>query len=125
MPYFNRNIVAQAIENTFFRQEILTGEHSQLVLMSIEPGDDIGEETHHVDQVLVFVAGEGEAILNGERSAVAANHLVVVPAGTVHNFRNTGTTALKLFTVYAPPEEQPGTLHRTRAEAIAAENEEA
>lgn len=124
MPYFNNDIVAQTIENTFFRQEILTSEHSQLVLMSIEPGDDIGEEIHHVDQVLMFVAGQGEAILNGERSPVAANHLVVVPAGTTHNFRNTGTTALKLFTVYAPPEEAPGTLHRTRAEALAAESEE-
>src|SRR3712207_9525065 len=121
MAYFNEDIIKRVNENTFFRQEILTNEHSQLVLMSIEPGDDIGEETHDVDQVLVFVAGEGEAILNGERSGIAANSLVVVPAGTKHNFINTGATALKLFTVYAPPEETPGTLHHNKAEALAAE----
>lgn len=74
-----------------------------------------------VDQVLVFVEGEGEAVLNGERSTFKANSLVVVPAGTQHNFINTGSTPLKLYTVYAPPEEEPGTLHRTKAEAVAAE----
>ncbi len=122
MAYFNEDIIKRVNGNTFFRQEILTNEHSQLVLMSVEPGDDIGEETHDVDQVLVFVAGEGEAILNGERSPIAANHLVVVPAGTLHNFVNTGTTPLKLFTIYAPPEEAPGTVHRNKAEAEAAEH---
>lgn len=121
MPIFNKDIFALAKENNFFRQEILTNEHSQIVLMSVEPGDDIGEETHDVDQVLVFVTGEGEAVLNGDRSTVQANTMVVVPAGTRHNFINTGSTALKLFTVYAPPEEEPGTLHRTKAEAVAAE----
>lgn len=123
MPYFNIDIIQRTNENTFFRQEILTDEHSQLVLMSVEPGDEIGEETHDVDQVLVFVAGTGEGILNGERMGVSANHLVVVPAGTTHNFVNIGTTPLKLFTVYAPPEEAPGTLHRTKAEALAAEQD--
>lgn len=121
MAIFNKNILALAKENNFFRQEILTNQHSQIVLMSIEPGDDIGEETHDVDQVLVFVAGEGEAVLNGESSPVQTNSLVVVPAGTKHNFINTGSTALKLYTVYSPPEEAPGTLHRDKAEAVAAE----
>ncbi len=121
MPYFNEDIIRRTNENTFFRQEILTNEHSQLVLMSIEPGDDIGEETHDVDQVLVFVAGEGESVLDGERGRVAAGTLVSVPAGTRHNFINTGTSPLKLYTIYAPPEEEPGTLHRTRAEAMEAE----
>ncbi len=92
-----------------------------MVIMSIEPGDDIGDEVHDVDQILVFVAGSGEAVLNGERIPIGTNRLVVVPAGTRHNFINTGDTALKLFTVYAPPEEEPGTVHRTRAEAHAAE----
>jgi mannose-6-phosphate isomerase-like protein (cupin superfamily) len=121
MTIFNKDIFGLAKENTFFRKEILTNEHSQIVLMSIEPGDDIGEESHNVDQVLVFVEGEGEAILNGERSQFQANSLVVVPAGTQHNFINTGSAPLKLYTVYAPPEEEPGTLHRTKAEAVAAE----
>ncbi len=121
MAIFNKDIFELAKENNFFRQEILTNEHSQIVLMSVEPGDDIGEESHDVDQVLMFVAGQGEAVLNGERSTIQANTLVVVPAGTLHNFINTGSTALKLYTVYAPPEEEPGTLHKTKAEAIAAE----
>ena len=121
MAIFNKDIFELAKENNFFRQEILTNEHSQIVLMSVEPGDDIGEESHDVDQVLMFVAGQGEAVLNGERSTIQANTLVVVPAGTMHNFINTGSTALKLYTVYAPPEEEPGTLHKTKAEAIAAE----
>jgi mannose-6-phosphate isomerase-like protein (cupin superfamily) len=123
MPKFSENVFDLAERNKFFRQEVLTNEHSQLVLMSIEPGDDIGEEVHTVDQVLVFVSGEGEAILDSERSRVGAHSLVVVPAGTRHNFTNTGKVPLKLFTVYAPPEEEPGTLHRTKAEALAAEHE--
>ena len=122
MASFNKDIFELAKENKFFRQEILTNEHSQIVLMSVEPGDDIGEESHDVDQVLMFVAGQGEAVLNGERSTIQANSLVVVPAGTMHNFINTGSTALKLYTVYAPPEEEPGTLHKTKAEAVAAEH---
>jgi len=121
MPTFNKDIVSLTEQNDLFRQEILTNEHTQLVLMSVQPGDDIGEEVHHVDQVLVFVSGSGEAVLNGQRSTVAANSLVVVPAGTTHNFINTGSEALKLFTIYGPPEEEPGTVHRTKAEAEAAE----
>ena len=121
MPVFNKDIVALTRANAYFRQEILTNEHSQVVLMSVEPGDDVGEETHDVDQVLVFVEGEGESVLNGERGRVGTGSLVSVPAGTRHNFVNTGATPLKLYTIYAPPEEEPGTLHRTRAEAMEAE----
>ncbi len=121
MAFFNQNIFELTEQNTDFRREILTGQHSQLVLMSIEPGDDIGEETHDVDQILVVVSGEGEAVLDGERSQISAQRAIVVPAGTQHNFINTGQRALKLWTVYSPPEEAPGTLHRTRAEAQAAE----
>ena len=124
MPKVNKDITALARENTYFRQEILTNEHSQVVLMSVEPGDDVGEETHDVDQVLVFVEGEGQSVLDGERGRVAAGSLVSVPAGTLHNFVNTGPVPLKLYTVYAPPEEEPGTLHRTKAEAVAAEQGE-
>ena len=122
MPQFNEDIFARTRSNTYFRQEILTNEHSQLVLMSVNPGDEIGEESHDVDQILVFVEGSGEAVLNGQRSSVAANSLVVVPAGTIHNFINTGQVPLKLFTVYSPPEEAPGTVHKTKAEADAAEH---
>jgi mannose-6-phosphate isomerase-like protein (cupin superfamily) len=125
VPAFNKDIAALAQQNSFFRREILTNQHSQLVLMSVEPGDEIGEETHEVDQVLVFVSGRGEAVLDGERSKVGTHSLVVVPAGTRHNFVNTGDAPLKLYTIYAPPEETPGTLHRDKAEALAAEGHHA
>jgi mannose-6-phosphate isomerase-like protein (cupin superfamily) len=120
---FIEDIVALTKANSNFRREILTREHSQLVLMSIEPGDEIGTETHHVDQVLVFVEGSGKAVLDGKTSQVKQNSLVVVPAGTEHNFINTGQVPLKLYTIYAPPEEAPGTIHRDKAEADAAEAE--
>src|SRR5918994_6619441 len=90
MPKFNDNIRRLAKDNTDFRREILTNKHSQVVLMSIEPGDDIGEETHKGDQVLVFVKGEGKAVLDGKKSSIEKNSLVSVPAGTRHNFINTG-----------------------------------
>lgn len=119
---FNNDIVALAQKNEYFRQEVVTGTYNQVVLMSIPPGSEIGEETHpDRDQVLVFVAGDGKAILNGESQPVATNSLCFVPAGTKHNFVNTGSSDLKLFTVYAPPEHAPGTVHKTKAEADAAE----
>ncbi len=123
MP-FNKDIVALATKNTLFREVLSTGPHSQVVVMSIPPGGDIGDEVHpDVDQVLVFVAGEGAAILDGERSIVGPGRLVHVPAGNRHNFVNTGPTDMRLYTVYAPPEHAPGTIHRTKAEADAAEAE--
>jgi mannose-6-phosphate isomerase-like protein (cupin superfamily) len=118
---FNVDIVKAAKANTYFREVLSTGPHSQVVVMSIPPGGDIGEEVHaDVDQVLVFVEGEGQAILDGEASEVAVDRLVHVPAGTRHNFVNTGETDLRLYTIYAPPEHRPGTIHRTKAEADAA-----
>ncbi len=119
----SEDIAAHAMRNKDFRREILTNEHSQIVLMSIEPGDEIGEETHDGDQILFFVSGKGRAELDGKKRQIKENSLVVVPAGTLHNFINTGDEPLKLFTVYAPPEEEPGTVHKTKAEAEAAEAE--
>ncbi len=118
---FNEDIVKRAKDNTYFREVLATGPHSQVVVMSIPPGGDIGEEVHgDVDQVLVFVEGEGQAILDGTASRVNVDRLVHVPAGTRHNFVNTGETDLRLYTIYAPPEHKPGTIHRTKAEAVAA-----
>ncbi len=119
-PY-EEDIVALAMANREFRREVVTGEHAQVVLMSIPPGGEIGEEVHDVDQILAFIAGEGEALVGSMRRPVAPNALVFVPAGARHNFVNTGTADLKLVTVYAPPEHAPGTVHRTKAEADAAE----
>ena len=115
---FNEDIVKRAKANSYFREVLATGPYSQVVVMSIPPGGDIGDEVHpDVDQVLVFVAGEGAAILDGERSIVGPGRLVHVPAGTRHNFVNTGPTDMRLYTVYAPPEHAPGTIHQTKADA--------
>jgi mannose-6-phosphate isomerase-like protein (cupin superfamily) len=120
MAYTTR-IDEEARKNTDFRREIVTGAHSQVVLMSIPVGGEIGEETHHdVDQTLVFVGGEGEAVLDGQRQRITANTLCFVPAGTRHNFINTGAEPLQLYTIYAPPEHAPGARFHTRAEADAA-----
>jgi mannose-6-phosphate isomerase-like protein (cupin superfamily) len=119
---FNVDIVEAAKANTFFRQVLSTGTHAQVVVMSIPPRGEIGEEVHeHVDQVLAFVQGEGVAILEGEESPVGPDRLVHVPAGMRHNFVNRGSVDLRLFTVYAPPQHAPGTIHRTKAEADADE----
>jgi mannose-6-phosphate isomerase-like protein (cupin superfamily) len=113
---------AQARANDAFRRELLTGAHSQLVAMAIPAGGEIGEEVHpDVDQTLMFIEGEGEAILEGERSPVRPEDVVFVKAGTRHNFVNTGAETLRLLTIYAPPEHAPGTVHLTKQEADAAE----
>jgi mannose-6-phosphate isomerase-like protein (cupin superfamily) len=110
-----------ARQNQHFRQVLETGEHAQLVVMTLQPGEEIGEETHDGDQILFFVEGEGEAILDGRSSPARPGDYVFVAAGTLHNFVNTGGAALRLLTTYAPPEHEAGTVHRTKAEADAAE----
>lgn len=111
---FNKNIFELAKQNTFFRKELVTAQHSQVVVMSIPVGGEIGMEVHKVDQTLIFVSGHGQAILNDEVSDVYANHLVLVPAGTKHNFKNIGAEELKLFTIYAPPQHKPGTVEESK-----------
>jgi mannose-6-phosphate isomerase-like protein (cupin superfamily) len=119
---FNEDILARAKRNSFFREVVSTGPHAQVVVMSIPPAGEIGEEVHDdVDQVLVFVEGEGVAVLEGQRSPVSPGRLVLVPAGTRHNFVNEGSVDLKLYTVYTAPKHAPGTIHRTKAEADADE----
>lgn len=123
MPAGDRvDIVRVAGSNEAFRREVLTGEHEQVVVMTIPPGEEIGEEVHpDTDQVLAFVDGTGEADLDGQSSEIGPNDLVFVHAGTRHNFRNTGEGPLRVITIYAPPEHPPGTIHETKAEADAAE----
>lgn len=118
---FSTDVNRAAEANTDFRRVLYTTPLSQLVLMAVQPGDDIGLETHHLDQVLVFVSGRGESVLGGARNEIGPGTVVVVPSGTEHNFVNTGSEPLKLFTVYAPPEHADGTVHRTKAEADLAE----
>lgn len=122
---FNENVVKLAGKNDDFRRVLLTTELTQIVLMSIQPGEDIGEETHEgIDQILLFVEGEGAAMIEGETSSVKAGSIVVVPAGKRHNFVNTGKEPLKLYTVYAPPDHKDGTVHRTKADALTDPNEQ-
>jgi mannose-6-phosphate isomerase-like protein (cupin superfamily) len=120
------DLAALAAGNDAFRRVVVTGSQLQLAVMSIEPGGEVGEEVHQgTDQFLHFVEGEAEAVLDGDRFTVPPGGYVFVPAGTRHNFRNTGSGALRIVTTYAPPEHAPGTLHRTKAEADADEEEQA
>jgi mannose-6-phosphate isomerase-like protein (cupin superfamily) len=115
---YTGDIVALARRNTFFREVVATGPHSQVVVMCIPPAGEIGLETHtELDQVLVIVDGMGSVILDGTTGAIGPGTLIQVSAGTEHNVTNTGTTDLRLYTVYAPPAHLPGTIHRTKAEA--------
>lgn len=123
MPVFNGNIRKLAKANNDFRREILTNARSQVVLMCLQPGEDIGEEIHaDNDQLLVLVKGKGEVLLEGTTSSVEKGALISVPAGIRHNLVNTGDSPIHLYTVYAPPETAPGTVHATKAEAMAAEH---
>jgi mannose-6-phosphate isomerase-like protein (cupin superfamily) len=115
-----KNVEQSALENNNFRKVLFTNKHSQVVLMSLPPGEDIGREVHEVgDQVLVFVKGAGQAVVGGETHDIGAGDMFAVPAGTEHDFINTGTEALKLFTVYSPPEHPDGVVHVTKADALA------
>lgn len=119
---FAEDIKQLTLENENFRRVLYTGAHSQIVAMSILVGEDIGAETHDtVDQILYFVQGTCEALVNGETKNVAEHDIVFVPAGARHNFTNTGDVPLKLFTVYAPPQHPDGTVHVTKVEAEEAE----
>lgn len=118
---FHLNLDEATRANSFFRKELYTTDRTQIVVMSVEPGDDIGLETHDLDQVLYFVSGKGEYSVGDDRGQVQPGDVVVVPAHTQHNFLNTANEPMKLFTVYAPPDHAPGTLHRTKAEALEAE----
>lgn len=119
MP-FQTNIVKATAENKDYRRVLFTGANSQLVVMSIPPGGDVGQETHkHVEQVLYFQSGTGEAVLNGKTTPIGPGDVVVVTPGTQHNFRNTGKVPLQIFTTYAPPNHIDGTVEKTKADADA------
>ena len=108
--------------NPDFRQVLWTGQHAQIVVMTIPTGGEIGEEVHeHTDQILTFVAGTGEADLNGHTHPIEAGDQCAVPAGARHNLRNTGDEPLVLYTVYSPPEHAAEAAYATKEEADAAE----
>lgn len=113
------NLEQTTRQNSDFRRVLYTAKFSQLVLMSIKPGEEIGEEVHTLDQFIRIEAGEAKAVLDGIEHTMKSNDAVVIPAGTKHNIINTSKNAdLKLYTIYSPPEHRDGTVHPSKADAL-------
>jgi mannose-6-phosphate isomerase-like protein (cupin superfamily) len=121
MPGYTTNIEQKTMENEYFREVLYTAPHSQLVVMTLQVGEEIGQETHgNIDQFIRVEAGQGEAILNGERYQLGDGDVVVIPAGTEHNVVNTSNSdPMRLYTIYSPPEHPDGTINRTKQDAEA------
>jgi mannose-6-phosphate isomerase-like protein (cupin superfamily) len=115
MTGFVDNIETLTTQNTDFRRVLYTGEHLQLVLMSLAPGEEIGSEVHEEhDQFFRVESGDGEVVIDGERRKVRDDDAIIVPAGARHNVINTGNTPLKLYTLYGPPEHEEGVVHEDK-----------
>lgn len=112
------NIEKSAKENNNFRKVLYTAKHSQLVLMSLRPAEEIGEEVHALDQFIRIEAGRGMAILDGVEHAVGDGSAIVIPAGTRHNIINEADEEMKLYTIYSPPEHKDGIVHTAKKEAL-------
>ena len=119
MNGFVQDIETLAAKNDDFRRVLYTARNCQLVLMALKPKEEIGTEVHKLDQFFRVEEGSGEAVMDGVRTPIRAGFAIVVPAGAKHNIINTGDVALKLYTLYAPPNHRDGTTHKTRAEAEA------
>jgi len=118
------NIEERTVENDDFRRVLYTGRHLQLVLMTLQPGEEIGEEVHEDrDQFFRFEEGEGAVKIDGVENPVKADFAVIVPAGARHNVVNRGSKPLRLYTIYGPPEHVDRLVERTRAEAMATHEE--
>lgn len=121
---YNINIERETLENKNFRKVLYTAKNSQLVVMSLLPKEEIGAETHQLDQFIRIERGKGMAILNGKEYELSDGFAVVISAGTEHNIINTSETEeMKLYTVYSPPNHKDGTVHATKVEAVADESE--
>jgi mannose-6-phosphate isomerase-like protein (cupin superfamily) len=124
MKGYIENIEEKTLSNNYFRQVLFTTPNLQLVVMSLLPKEDIGAETHQLDQFIRVEKGDGLAVLDGEERKIGDGFVVIVPAGTLHNIINTSETEeMKLYTVYAPPNHREGTIHKTKADAEADEGE--
>ena len=110
------NIEKETLENENYRKVLYTSKDSQLVLMTIQPGDEIGSEVHDLGQFIRVESGSAKVVLDGVESDLVEDWAVVIPAGCEHNVINTGDTPLRLYSVYSPPEHKDGTLHPTKAE---------
>ena len=119
MTGFVQDIEDLAVRNDAFRRVLYTARHCQLVVMALEPGEEIGAEVHTLDQFFRVEAGSGEAILDGVTTQIRPGFAIVVPAGANHNIVNTGSAPLRLYTLYAPPNHRDGVVHPTRADAEA------
>ncbi len=122
MNGFITNIEQASKENTNFRKVLYTAKNIQLVLMSLLPGEEIGEEVHELDQFIRLDAGTGKAVLNGVEQEIGDGSAVVVPQGVRHNIINTGSEPMKLYTLYAPPDHKDGEVQATKAEALTNEH---
>lgn len=112
------NIEQATLENEYFRKVLYTAKNSQLVVMALKPGEEIGTEVHKLDQFIRCEEGAGTAIIDGEMYSISAGFVVVVPAGASHNILNTSqTSSLKLYTLYAPPNHRDGVIHKTKKDA--------
>jgi len=117
MKGYVNNIEKETKENDNFRKVLYTGRNSQLVVMSLKPGEEIGMEVHNdIDQFVRVEEGEGKAIIDDIEHDIEDDWAVVVPAGANHNFINTGDEDMKLYTIYSPPEHKYGTIHPTKAD---------
>ena len=125
MSGYHTNIERKTEKNDYFREVLFTGPHSQLVVMALKPGEDIGLETHpDTDQFIRVEEGIGRAVIGGQAYQLEDGSAIVIPAGAEHNVINTAVDeTLKLYTVYTPPEHPDGTVHKTKAEAEAYERE--
>jgi mannose-6-phosphate isomerase-like protein (cupin superfamily) len=121
MTGYTINIEEKTLQNEYFREVLYTAQHCQLVVMSLEPNEEIGLEVHEiVDQFIRIEAGEGKAILNGEEHLLSDGSVVIVPAGVEHNIINTSSDKkLKLYTLYSPAHHRDKTVHKTKDEALA------
>lgn len=123
MKGYVNNIEKEALDNSNFRKVLYTDSRVQLVVMSLLPKEDIGEEVHeNLDQFIRVESGRGVAVLEGERFDLADGSAVIIPAGTRHNIINESSDSpMKLYTLYFPPQHAEGTVHKTKVEAMAAE----
>lgn len=119
MKGYVKNIEEETLKNENFRTVLYTAKHSQLVVMSLKPNEDIGEEVHELDQFLRIEEGDGVAVLDGVETEVHSDYAIVVPAGTRHNVVNKSSDKpMKIYTIYSPPEHKDGTVHVTKEDAM-------
>ena len=118
MKGYVANIEQLAVANEYFRQVLYTDTRVQLVVMALAVGEDIGEEVHQLDQFIRVEKGEGKSVLDGVEYPISDGSAVIIPQGVRHNIINTGASPMKLYTLYAPPNHEDGTIHKTKAEAL-------